>query len=98
MGCSLGAARVSALEDAAPAELRLKEDARELEVVVERLRRLVGTVRDARREKLLVERAVGVLWIACGREQRGAEALRANPRRPDQRHEPRRIGRVVEGE
>ena len=41
-------------EDAAPAELRLEEDARELEVVVERLRGVVGAMCDARFEQLLV--------------------------------------------
>ena len=48
VGAPIPGAELLPLEDAATAELRLEKDARELEVVVERFRRLVGTMRDAR--------------------------------------------------
>ena len=60
--------------------------------------RRVRVVRGARVEERLVERAVALLRPVLRGEQRRAEPLRAIPRRPDQRHEPRRLRRVVERE
>ena len=55
-------------------------------------------VLDARREQPLVELAVAHLRVVLGGEECRAEALRAVPCRPDQRHEPGRLRGLVERE
>ena len=79
-GFGLRAAR----EDALAGELGLEEQARQLEVLVERLCRRGRVVLLAGREQAPVQLAVAHLRLVLRREQRGAEALRAVPRRPDQ--------------
>src|SRR3954451_2038952 len=85
-------------EDPLAGELLLEEEARELEVLVERLRRGGRVVAFAGGEEAAVELTMAHLRLVLGGEERRAEALRAIPGRPDQRDEPRRLRGFVERE
>ena len=76
----------------------MKNTARQLEMLVERVSCSLRVVHDAGREEAFVEGPVEVLRFAGGGEERRPEPLRPIPGRADQGHEPRRLGRLVERE
>ena len=78
-----------AREDAGAAQLGLEEEARELEVLVERLRRRGRVERDCRRRGAARPARDGVPAGRRRGEERGPEALRAVPGGADQADQPR---------